>query len=393
MPKTAYSRPRLLYGASVEASPEVAVALTETSPGSALLALSGELDVHTAVTARQEISTQLSGKSFQKVEVDASHIQAGDASGMVILYELLHGRFTSGVQATLRGLRPELQKLLAAFPTPDEVKAVERRPGRQPIAIEVGTATLGLGQDVLEVVGFLGRLSIALAAVVRRPKWVRIGELARVFEKAGANALFIVSLISLLTGLIIAFEAAQPLKQFGAQIYIANMIGLVMVRELGPIMTAIVFAGRTGSAFAAELGTMKVNEELDALKTMGLDPMRFLVVQRVLAGTFAMPLLTAYSMAMGILGGVIVTKLMGFPLALIWSQLTSALALKDIVFGLVKAVVFGTVVAGLGCYHGMRTRQGPSAVGDSATRAVVSGILLIIIIDAVFSVFAFAFDI
>ena len=373
--------------------PQVGVELTEKPSGSAVVALSGALDVRTAAATRRELAAQLAGKTFQAVEVDATGIEHGDASGMVILYELSHGLFTPGVQATLRGLRPELEKLLAAFPPPNDVQAAVRRAPRKPIAVEVGAATLGLGRDFLEVVAFLGRLSIALSAVVRRPRWLRVGELALVFEKAGANALFIVSLISLLTGLIIAFEAAQPLKTFGAQIYIANMIGLVMVRELGPIMTAIVFAGRTGSAFAAELGTMKVNEELDALKTMGLDPTRFLVVQRVIAGTLAMPLLTAYSMAMGILGGVIVTKLMGFPLALIWKQLTAALGLSDILFGLIKAVVFGTVVSGLGCYHGMHTRQGPSAVGDSATRAVVSGILLIIIIDAVFSVFAFALDI
>lgn len=373
--------------------PQVGVELTENPPGNVVVALSGALDVRTAAATRREIAAQLEGKSFQAVEVDATRIEHGDASGMVILYELSHGRFTPGVQPTLRGLRPELEKLLAAFPPPEDVATAERRARRKPIAVEVGAATLGLGRDFLEVVAFMGRLSIALAAVVRRPRWLRVPELARVFEKAGANALFIVSLISLLTGLIIAFEAAQPLKTFGAQIYIANMIGLVMVRELGPIMTAIVFAGRTGSAFAAELGTMKVNEELDALKTMGLDPTRFLVVQRVIAGTLAMPLLTAYSMAMGILGGVIVTKLMGFPLALIWKQLTTALGLSDILFGLAKAVVFGTVVAGLGCYHGVHTRQGPSAVGDSATRAVVSGILLIIIIDAVFSVFAYALDI
>jgi phospholipid/cholesterol/gamma-HCH transport system permease protein len=375
------------------ARPQVGVELKETPSGGALMVLSGALDVRTAAATRREISTQLAGKSFQAMDVDASGIEHGDASGMVILYELAHGRFTPGVPATLKGLRPELEKLLQAFPSPDDVKTAERRAKRKPITVEVGAATLGLGRDFLEVVAFLGRLSIAFGSILRRPRWIRPAELARVFEKAGANALFIVSLISLLTGLIIAFEAAQPLKTFGAQIYIANMIGLVMVRELGPIMTAIVFAGRTGSAFAAELGTMKVNEELDALRTMGLDPTRFLVVQRVLAGTLAMPLLTAYSMAMGILGGVIVTKLMGFPLALIWKQLTSALGLTDIVFGLVKAVVFGTVVSGLGCYHGVHTRQGPSAVGDSATRAVVSGILLIIIIDAIFSVFAFALDI
>ena len=368
---------------------EVAVEVREGPSGGAVLSLSGALDVHSAAGARLAIAARLRERTFQKMDVDASGIEHGDASGMVILYELAHGRFTPGVLPSVRGLRPELEKLLGAFPPPAMTEGARDRPKRHSVPLEVGVATVGLGRDVVEVVRFLGRQTMALGGIFRAPRRIRIGELARVFEKAGANAFGIVSLISLLTGLIIAFEAAQPLKQFGAQIYIANMIGLVMVRELGPIMTAIVFAGRSSSAFAAELGTMKVNEELDALRTMGLDPSSFLVIQRVLAGTLAMPLLTAYSMAMGILGGVIVTKLMGFPLALIWHQLSSALGLSDILFGLIKAVVFGTVVAGLGCYQGIHTRQGPSAVGDSATRAVVASILMIIVIDAVFSVVAY----
>jgi len=373
----------------VPGGPEVAVEVREGASGGAVLSLSGALDVHSAAGARRAIAARLAEKALRLVEVDASGIEHGDASGMVILYELAQGRFTPGTRPSVHGLRPELEKLLAAFPPPALAEGAHDRPKPLSVPVEVGAAAIGLGRDVVEVIRFLGRLTLALGSILRRPRSLRVGELARVFEKAGANAFGIVSLISLLTGLIIAFEAAQPLKQFGAQIFIANMIGLVMVRELGPIMTAIVFAGRSGSAFAAELGTMKVNEELDALRTMGLDPARFLVIQRVLAGTLAMPLLTAYSMAMGILGGVIVTRLMGFPLALIWRQLSSALGLKDILFGLIKAVVFGTVVAGLGCYQGMHTRQGPSAVGDSATRAVVASILMIIVVDAVFSVVAY----
>jgi len=373
---------------AVPGRPEVGVEVREAS-GGAVLALSGALDVQSAAAARRTIASRLGTGTFTRVEVDASGIEHGDASGMVILYELAQGRFTPGVRAVVRGLRPELEKLLAAFPPPAMAEGARDRPRPLSVPVEVGRATLGLRRDVVEVVRFLGQMTLAMGGIVRRPRGLRVGELARVFEKAGANAFGIVSLISLLTGLIIAFEAAQPLKQFGAQIYIANMIGLVMVRELGPIMTAIVFAGRSGSAFAAELGTMKVNEELDALRTMGLDPARFLVVQRVLAGTLAMPLLTAYSMAMGILGGVIVTRLMGFPLPLIWQQLSGALGLRDILFGLTKAVVFGTVVAGLGCYQGVHTRQGPSAVGNSATRAVVASILMIIVVDAVFSVIAY----
>jgi phospholipid/cholesterol/gamma-HCH transport system permease protein len=219
---------------------------------------------------------------------------------------------------------------------------------------------------------------------------MRWGEVMRVFEKAGVNALPIISLISLLVGLIIAFESAQPFRMFGAQIFIADMIGLVMVRELGPLMTAIMLAGRSGSAFAAELGTMKVNEELNALETMGLDPMRFLVVQRVLAGLLLTPLLTIYSMLMGVLGGVIVMLGLGFPMAIIFNQLESSVQIGDIMVGTTKGLVFGIIVASMGCLRGLQTQKGPSAVGDSTTRAVVSSILLLIIADAIFSIVLFA---
>jgi phospholipid/cholesterol/gamma-HCH transport system permease protein len=222
---------------------------------------------------------------------------------------------------------------------------------------------------------------------------MRWREVAVVFEKAGVNALPIVSLISLLMGLVIAFEAAQPLEMFGAQIFIADMIGLVMVREFSPIFTAIILAGRSGAAFAAEIGTMKVNEELNALETMGLDPVRFLVIQRIFAATMLMPILTAYSMAVGVLGGVIVMLAMGFPIAQIWSQLAGALHVHDVLLGAGKSLVFGTIVAGLGCLRGMQTKEGPMAVGDSTTRAVVAGILMIIVVDAVFAVVTYVLHI
>ena len=190
-------------------------------------------------------------------------------------------------------------------------------------------------------------------------------------------------------GLVIAFEAAQPLAMFGAQIFIANMIGLVMIREFSPIFTAIIFAGRSGSAFAAEIGTMKVNEELNALETMGLDPLRFLVIQRVFAGTLLMPVLAAYSMVWGVFGGIVVMMSMGFPFAQIWTQLVGALGVWDVVVGISKSFVFGAIIAGLGCLRGMQTQEGPNAVGDSTTRAVVAGILMIILVDAVYSVLTY----
>jgi phospholipid/cholesterol/gamma-HCH transport system permease protein len=210
-----------------------------------------------------------------------------------------------------------------------------------------------------------------------------------VFELAGANAVPIVSLVSGLVGMIIAFEAVQPLAQFGAQIFVVNMIGLVMVRELGPLLAAVLLAGRSGSAFAAEIGTMKVNEELDALQTLGLDPIRFLVVQRITASILLTPLLTVYATFLGVLGGVSVALVLGFHLSLIFHQLTSALRLSDVALGVAKGVVFGAIVSAVGCLRGLQTQQGPSAVGVSTTRAVVSSIVLIVIADAVFSVLFF----
>jgi phospholipid/cholesterol/gamma-HCH transport system permease protein len=255
--------------------------------------------------------------------------------------------------------------------------------------VEIGHAVAQAGADLREQVVFFGDILASLPRTLPNRQRMRWPEVRHIFESAGANAVPIVSLISLLVGLIIAFESAQPLAQFGAQIFVANMIGLVMVRELGPLLAAILLAGRSGSAFAAEIGTMKVNEELNALETLGLDPIPFLVVQRITAGILLTPLLTCYATFMGVLGGVLVMLGLGFPLKLIFHQLTSAVHLHDVVLAAAKGVVFGAIVSGVGCLRGLQTKQGPSAVGISTTRAVVTSILLIVIADAVFSVVFF----
>jgi phospholipid/cholesterol/gamma-HCH transport system permease protein len=205
-------------------------------------------------------------------------------------------------------------------------------------------------------------------------------------DKSGTNALPIVALISFLTGMIIAFQASIPMKQFGVDIFVVNLVALAMVRELGPIMTAIIFAGRSGSAFAAEIGTMKVNEEVAALTTMGLNPVRFLAVPRVLAGLAVTPVLTLYSMAMGVAGGVAVMLLRGFPLAALLNQLENSVRMQDVMAGFIKSFVFGAVVAGVGCLRGLQTGAGASAVGDATTKAVVTGIFCVVVIDAIFAV-------
>jgi phospholipid/cholesterol/gamma-HCH transport system permease protein len=365
------------------------VDLREGAEGSCFLTLAGSLSVSSAAAVRREVAARLAKTRVASLEVDASGVEQGDVSGMALLYELAEGRLVPGLRAEIRGLRPEFRTLLSAFPPGEALKSLEDAPARRRLFDEVGASTVSMLADLRAQMAFLGSLVQGFAAVLRRPRAMRWREVAVVFEKAGVNALPIVSLISLLMGLVIAFEAAQPLEMFGAQIFIANMIGLVMVREFSPIFTAIIFAGRSGSAFAAEIGTMKVNEELNALETMGLDPMRFLVIQRVFAGTVLMPVLAAYSMVMGVLGGIIVMLAMGFPFAQIWDQLVGALGVSDVLVGVTKSFVFGAVVAGLGCLRGMQTKEGPNAVGDSTTRAVVAGILMIIVIDSVYSVLTY----
>jgi phospholipid/cholesterol/gamma-HCH transport system permease protein len=270
------------------------------------------------------------------------------------------------------------------------LRALEaHEPARITIVEEVGTATWKWLQDLREQVEFIGEVSAGLVAGIIRPREMRWGEVMRVFETAGVNALPIVSLLTFLVGMVIAFESAQPLAQLGAQVFVANLLGLVMSRELGPVMAAIMLAGRSGSAFAAELGTMKVNEELNALETMGLSPIRFLVVQRVMAGLLLAPVLTMYAMYAGLLGGIPVLIGLGFPLRMVLRQVQSGLHFGDLAEGLSKSIVFGVIVASVSCLRGLQTGEGPREVGESTTRSVVSSILLIILADAVFSAFTY----
>jgi phospholipid/cholesterol/gamma-HCH transport system permease protein len=369
------------------------VELRGDAQGAVVVALRGVLDVGTAARVRRDLSARLGELSPRSLVIDARGLERGDMSGMAVLHQLRSGAFTQGVRGGMVGLRPELENLLATFPSDETLRRVEAGPPPVSVPEEVGTATLSLLHDTHVQITFLGSVAQALADAARRPRRTRFAELLRVFESAGANALPLVVLVSVLTGFVIAFESVQPLARFGAQIFIADSIGIAMTRELGPIMTAIVLAGRSGTAFAAELGTMKVNEELDALQTMGLEPIRFLVIQRIVASTALAPLLTAYSMAAGIAGGVIVMQSIGFSPAAIRSQLMSAIQASDVLFGMGKALVFGSLVGAVGCQRGLETGQGASAVGRSATRAVVASIVLIILVDALFAVLAFVLGI
>ncbi|MDR1789271.1 MAG: ABC transporter permease, partial [Opitutaceae bacterium] len=237
-----------------------------------------------------------------------------------------------------------------------------------------------------ECVAFSGALAAALALACVRPRRVRWRDALRAAARAGADAVPIVCILGFLMGLIIAFQAAIPMSKLGAEIYVADLVGVATLRELGPLVTCVILAGRTGSAFAAEIGTMRVNEELDALRAMGLDPVAFLAVPRVLAVLAVTPPLALFANLTGIVGAIVVLLSMGYPLSACLNETLSMLRPGDLAGGLLKALVFGLIVAAIGCLRGLQTRDGPDAVGVSATRAVVGGIILIVIADGLFAV-------
>ncbi|HWV99402.1 MAG TPA: ABC transporter permease [Candidatus Acidoferrum sp.] len=350
--------------------------------GTGKLVFAGELDTESTAVAWGKLESELAGIKVARLEIDVRQLVC-DSAGLALLYHLSVGGMTPGANVNLTGLSPELQHLLRSFSTEDFQALQEHEPACSSLAEDVGAATWLWLCDLRQQVEFIGEVTLGVIKSLFRPRRMRWKEVIRVFEVAGVNALPVVSLLTFLVGMVIAFESAQPLAQLGAQVFVANLLGLVMSRELGPVMAAIMLAGRSGSAFAAELGTMKVNEELNALQTMGLSPVQFLVVQRVVAGILLTPVLTIFAMYAGLLGGIPVLLGLGFPLRMVLHQVQSGLHFGDLAEGISKSIVFGAIVASVSCLRGLQTGEGPRAVGESTTRSVVSSILLIILADVI----------
>ena len=236
---------------------------------------------------------------------------------------------------------------------------------------------------------FLGEAVVSALGVLVRPRSFRFGDFALAFQRASWEGLPITTGIGFLLGLILAFESAAAMEMFGVKVFVADLLSIALFRELGPLVTAIILAGRSGSAFAAEIGTMKVNEELDALSTMGLPPVRFLVMPRVAAAVLAMPFLTAFAELAGLLGGVLVLELMGVPSEVFWRHVISITSVFMILLGMAKGAFFGLLVGIIGCCAGMRTRSTADGVGVSATAAVVGSIVAIAVSDGLMAVICY----
>ncbi|PWC52365.1 ABC transporter permease [Azospirillum sp. TSO22-1] len=324
------------------------------------------------------------------VRLDLAAIDGLDTVGALLLARLAERLRGEGYAVEVTGVRPEHRALVDAVREADRVPSVPL-PDEHPI-IEMlertGRVTVRGLKRGLELVNFLGVVTVTLARIAVNPRRLRYRSVLFHIEQTGLNALPILGLLTFLIGVVMAYQGADQLRRFGAELLVVNLLGISILRELGTLLTAIIVAGRSGSAFTAQIGTMKVNQEVDAISTLGLDPIELLVVPRVLALMVALPLLAFFADVMALLGGATMSYMtLGISFAQFIKQLQGAVGLNTFLVGVAKAPVFALVIAMVGCYEGLRVTGSAESVGRLTTRSVVEGIFLVIIMDALFSIF------
>lgn len=315
----------------------------------------------------------------------ARDLRDWDSSLLLFVHEVRTWAESIDIPCELGALPESMRGMLAQF-----TKACEKaRPADRSLDLvaAVGLAATEVWNITREIARFIGECVISSVFLFKNPNKFRLRDCLEEMQQCGAMALPIVSLIGLLVGLILAYQAAVLMRQFGADIYVADAVGLAMVREMGAMMTAVILAGRTGAAFAATLGNMRANDEIDALETLGIRPVDFLVIPKLAALALMLPLLTLYSNFMGILGGMFVALgVLDIPPAAYWVQTISAIDLSDVASGIIKSAAFGVLVGLAGCHRGLLAERSSAGVGRAATSAVVMALLLIILADAFFAV-------
>ena len=317
--------------------------------------------------------------------VDLSQAEEIDTVGAWIVW-----RFAEEQRARIVGASEQAGRLIETVGAAAGTAPIE--PGRPPlferVFLDTGEKVVEFGKGVFRFIGFLGEVIAAMGRLMLHPRRFRGRALVRQFELVGVSALGIIGLMSFLIGIVIAQQGAAQLRQFGAEIYTINLTGRLSLRELGVLMTAIMVAGRSGSAFAAQIGTMKLTEEIDAMRTIGVSPTEALVIPRILAAVLMMPLLGFFSATVAVIGGAFIADLtLDIPFMTFLSRIQEVVPLYDLWVGLIKAPVFGLIVALAGCYQGMQVRGNSEEVGLRTTKAVVQAIFMVIVLDAFFAIF------
>lgn len=328
-----------------------------------------------------------SAPRVRTIVFDAAGLQSWDSSVLAFLVEAAALCRARGIELERAGLPSGLQRLLDLAEAVPEKQGARKEAVRTRFLERVGNSAIGAGSSLREMLAFLGDMSLTFVRLLRMNVRFRAVDLILLIQQTGAQALPIVTLISFLVGVILAFVGAVQLRQFGAQIYVADLVGIAMIREMGAMMTGIIMAGRTGAAFAAQLGTMKVTQEIDAFTTMGFSPLEFLVLPRVIALVLMMPLLCLYADIIGVLGGAAIgVGMLDLSWGTYFRQTTNAVDLGDVFGGVFKASVYGVLIALSGCLRGIQCGNSSSAVGDAATSAVVTGIVAIVVACGIFAV-------
>ncbi len=344
----------------------------------------GNLDIENVTKIWRLCVDAVDRESPRLLHLDFSKVDYCDGSGLALIKVLQQKQAKNHKSCTIFGLKPTFQKLLEYIEQrPDKVETSALL--QEGLPEKLGHITVDILRDLKENVVFLGILSYQLFLSLLNPTKIRWSDFFRIAEDTGPQALPIIALIGFLIGLISTFQAAPSFADFGAQIYMVNLVGLGLVREMGPLLTSVLLAGRTASAFAAEIGTMKINQEIDALQTMGLNPVRFLVVPRILVAMLVTPILEVFFVIFGLLGCLVVMITLGYTTDVFFHQLYQSIEPIDYIGGLIKVFAFGLVIAGVGCLHGIKTRFGAKAIGQSTTQAVVSSLIMLVVVDGIFA--------
>jgi phospholipid/cholesterol/gamma-HCH transport system permease protein len=356
--------------------------------GGITLHMRGSLNAANAAFMIRDLQPLLKDRLPSPLTVDLEKVTYLDDFGVLVLAELKNLVAGKKGHFQIRNAGDNIKAMLSVFKFNSLEKRASFTKKRPPgIFVRLGEATFRQASDLKYLISFIGSVCMSLIYVCLHPKSLRADDTFLCMQKTGVDALPIVGLISFLLGLIMAFMSSAQLQQFGANIYVASLVSLSMTRELGPIMTAIIVAGRSGSAFAAEIGTMKISEEVDALFTMGFDPARFLAVPKIIASVLVVPFLTLFSDVFAIVGGLIVGVFMLDLTANAYiAQTIKTLTLFDVFWGFFKSAIFALLIAWIGCLRGFQVKGGAASVGQATTSAVVSSIFLIIVTDSIFSV-------
>jgi phospholipid/cholesterol/gamma-HCH transport system permease protein len=366
----------------VPEEPARAIAATRTEGGQLEVELGGEWRIG---DRRPSWADVLGSQKPERVKINADRLGPWDTSILLFLLEALEGCRKSAIACDTSALPEKMRTLLVQFEA--TLKKGGKRERGDGLLTSVGLATKHASTNLRGILHFVGECVLSAVRFPRRAHKFRWRDCLDQMQECGAMSLPIVSLISFLVGLTLAYQAAVELRQFGADIFVADIVGLSVVREMGPMMAAVILAGRTGAAFAATLGNMKANEEIDALEVLGLSPIDFLVLPRLLALGLMMPLLTLYANCVGILGGMVVAGgILQIPPSAYWVETQSSIDLTDLSTGMLKATTFGLLIGLSGCLRGLQAERSAAGVGRATTSAVVTAILLIIVADSLYAV-------